>query len=207
MEVKEHSKYWNKIKANIKKLKEEGKITKRYTYDSFCNNFIPDLEPLKTSITNKCICDHNIVHNFKYTHKDRDDYFILGSCCIKKFSTVYKEQRKCKGCRRDIRRNDDNLCKYCRDREERIKRHKENKERCKEIYKERCKCKECGETMKDDTYKKCYSCKFGVKKYNKCKDCKKDKKEDTFVRCYKCNMKIKEDPIEENIWVALDSWD
>jgi hypothetical protein len=190
MELDENSKYWERIRKNIKKLYKDDKIEERYSFESFCNDFIPEDEPLENKETDKCICDHDIIHNFKYKHKDRNDYFILGSCCIKKFSTVYKELRKCKECRKDIRRNEDNLCGFCRGKEERKRRRIEK-------YKERCKCKECGETMKDDTYKKCYSCKFGVKKYNKCKDCKKDKKEDTFMRCYTCNMKKKEENLIE----------
>jgi hypothetical protein len=182
MEVKEHSKYWDRIKANIKRLKKEGKITKRYNYDSFCNNFIPDLEPLQTSITNKCMCDHGIVHNFKYTHKDRDDMFIMGSCCIKKFSTVYKEFRECKICNNKIKKNKENLCKQCKEKE---------KERL--LYIEKCKCEGCGYIKKDDKYKYCFKCKNGGKemKHKKCKECGKDKKEDTYMRCYSCNTKSK----------------
>lgn len=182
MEVKEHSKYWDRIRANIKKMKKEGKITKRYKYDSFCDNFIPSETPMTTSITNKCICDHEIVHNYKYIHMNTGDCVILGSCCIKKFSTIYKEQRKCKECSEEIRKNEDNLCKICREME---------RDKMKHI--EKCKCKGCGYIKKDDKYKYCFKCKNGGKemKHKKCKECGKDKKEDTFMRCYDCNMKSK----------------
>lgn len=204
-EIKENSKYWLRIKKNIKRIHKEGKITKRYKYESFCNNFIPDIKPLTTSIRDKCLCDHDIIHNYKYTHKDRDDWFILGSCCIKKFSTVYKNQRKCKECGDDIRKNDDNICKKCRDNhKQRIKRQE------KEI--ESRKCKGCGYIKNDDKYKYCYKCKYGdkIRNYKKCVECGNDKKENTYRKCYNCNMQDKQeyiyDPIEDNIRVALDSW-
>ncbi|WP_396190332.1 hypothetical protein [Flavobacterium sp.] len=145
--MEENRKYWKRIRANIKKLKKEGKITKRYKYESFCNNFIPLDDPLDNSITNKCLCDHDIKYNYKYIHKDREDYFILGSCCIKKFSTFYKNQRKCKECNVDIKKNESNLCKICRDME---------REKIKEQEKRKCKC--CGYIKADDKYKYCYYC-------------------------------------------------
>ena len=46
MDIKEHSKYWERIKINIKKLYKEGKITEKYTFESFCNDFIPAKTPL-----------------------------------------------------------------------------------------------------------------------------------------------------------------
>lgn len=195
-EVKEDSKYWERIKENIEELYINCRIYENYSYNSFCKDFIPDILPLKISISNNCLCGHDIKHNYKYTHKDNiEEYFILGSCCIKRFSIIYREQRQCKECGEKIRRNDDNLCKDCRD---------EKKEIIK--YQEKCKCKGCGYIKKDDKYKYCYSCKYGQKKYNKCKECGMNKKEDTFLKCYKCNMKNKYNPIEDNIRVALDSW-
>lgn len=152
--MEENCKYWKRIKANIKKLKKEGDITKRYKYESFCNNFIPLDKPLDNSITNKCLCDHDIKYNYKYIHKDRDDFFILGSCCIKKFSTVYKLERKCKECNKDIKKNKDNLCKECREFEITTKMLEQQMlERL-----EKLKCKGCGYIKKDDKYKYCYRC-------------------------------------------------
>jgi hypothetical protein len=147
IEEKSKSKYWQRIRKNIKKLYIESKISKRYTYESFCNNFIPEENPLEIPETDKCICDHDIKYNYEYKHKTNDDYIILGSCCIKKFSTVYKEQRKCIDCDKKIRKNDDNRCKQCREEEE---------ERLLKI--EKCKCKGCGYIKKDDKYKYCYYC-------------------------------------------------
>jgi hypothetical protein len=199
-EINENSKYWQRIRKNIKKQYKEGYITQRYSYEDFCNNFVPDERPLTTSIRDKCICDHDIIHNYKYNHKDNEDYFILGSCCIKKFSTVYKQQRECIDCGKKIRKNDDNRCKECRETE---------KERLE--YIEKCKCKGCKVVKKDDKYKYCYKCKYGdlqkEKTYNKCTQCGIKKKEDTYRKCYKCNNSNRYDPIEDNIRVALDSWD
>lgn len=178
--VSEDSKYWERIKENIERLYSDCKIYDNYTYNSFCNDFIPDTYPLKEGTQNKCMCNHDIIHNYRYIHKRNEDTFILGSCCIKKFSIIYRQLRQCKNCKCKIRINDDNICPSCRQIE---------KDRIK--YENKCKCKKCGYVKKDDKYKYCYSCKFGEKKYNKCKDCGKDKKEDTFMKCYKCNTKNK----------------
>lgn len=154
MEIEENSRYWQRIRKTIKKLYIEGKITQRYTYESFCNDFIPEEDKLEDPETGKCICDHDIKHNYEYKHKENDDYFILGSCCIKKFSTVYKEQRKCIDCDEKIKKNADNRCKDCRKAE--IKR---------KAYQEKCKCKGCGYIKKDDKYKYCYYCNQKRKTY------------------------------------------
>jgi hypothetical protein len=196
MELDENSKYWERIRKNIKKLYKDGKIEERYSFESFCNDFTPEDEPLENKETDKCICDHDIIHNYEYKHKDNTDYFILGSCCIKKFSTVYKQQRECEDCGNKIRK-DKKRCNDCKIKEFRRKEKEE-----------KCKCIKCGYIMKDDKYSKCYKCKYGTKeiKYNKCKECGMNKKEDTFFKCYKCNMKNKYNPIEDNIRVATDSW-
>jgi hypothetical protein len=152
--MEENTTYWKRIKANIKQLKKDGKITKRYTFESFCNNFIPFDEPLAINITDKCLCNHNIIYNYKYVHKERDDWFILGSCCIKKFSTIYKKQRICKDCGQDIKKNKTNLCKICREIE---------KDMIKQEKKRKCKC--CGNDKKDYKYKYCYYCFLRSKRY------------------------------------------
>jgi hypothetical protein len=135
--------YWERIKSNIKRLYKEGEISKRYSYESFSDDFIPATIPLSNSIKDECICDHKIKYNYKYVHKDNSDYFILGSCCIKKFSTVYRKERECKECNKQIRKNQDNICTDCREYK---------------AYKEKCKCKKCGYMKKDDKYKYCYLC-------------------------------------------------
>lgn len=153
--------YIKNIRESIKCRYQEGTITKRYSFDSFCNNFIPDSHPLDIKETNKCVCGHEIFYNYKYTHKKRDDYFILGSCCIKKFSEHYKNQRKCKGCDTKIKKNKTNYCKKCIDDEKR--KIKEEKERIR--YYIRCQCKDCGYQKKDDKYRYCYKCFQRRKEY------------------------------------------
>ena len=199
-----NDKYIKKIKKGLKKAFEEGKVSKHYSFKSFCNNFIPET----TAFENKgyCLCGHDIYNNFKYTHYKRDDTFILGSCCIERFSTKYKEEeekkRKCIECDDDIRKNKYNLCKECRKIQ--LKAEKE-----KEKYEQRCRCIKCGIIKKDDKYKMCYTCKFGdtQKKYINCTQCGIKKKEDTYRKCYKCNKRNRYDPdsIEENIRIQLDS--
>jgi hypothetical protein len=154
MEIEVNSKYWQRIRKNIKKQYKEGKITQRYSYEEFCNDFIPKEEHIDARETNKCLCDHNIVYNHEYKHKDNEDYFILGSCCIKKFSTVYKQQRECIDCEKKIRKNDDNRCKECREMENYCKIQEQKRIE----YQNKCKCKGCGYIKKDDKYKYCYYC-------------------------------------------------
>lgn len=125
------------IRRNIKDLFLKGEISKRYSFDSFCNNFIPG-EKLIIQEKDNCICGHKIKNNFKYKHKNREDYFILGSCCIKKYSEHYKNDRKCKKCSCQIRAGSI-YCKKCK-------------------YENKCKCKICGYQKKDDKYKYCYLC-------------------------------------------------
>ena len=67
--VSKESKYWKRIKANIKAQYAEGKITKKYSYHSFCNNFV-EQEKLRESESDKCLCGHEILNNYKYKHKD-----------------------------------------------------------------------------------------------------------------------------------------
>jgi hypothetical protein len=141
------SKYWVRIKANIKKLYKEGNITQRYSYENFCNDFIPDEEPLEDNESNKCLCEHDIKYNHEYKHKDNSDYFILGSCCIKKFSKYYQHQRICIDCNKKIKKNKDNRCKECREEEQ---------ERL--LDEERRRCRGCNYIKKDDKYKYCYYC-------------------------------------------------
>lgn len=155
--------YIKRIRENIKNKYLDGDIIKRYSFKSFCNNFIPDEKPLEERETDKCLCGHDIVYNYRYTHKKRGDYFILGSCCIEKFSEHYKSQRICKGCGDKIKKNKTNYCKDCIDREKnKIKREKE---RLRYII--RCQCKDCGYQKKDDKYRYCYKC-FQRRKENYC---------------------------------------
>ncbi len=56
-------------------------------------------------------------------------------------------------------------------------------------------CEDCGASLKDKKYKKCYTCnKSGGKETKKrftftCKDCGKELKDDKFKKCYTCNEK------------------
>jgi hypothetical protein len=198
-----NDKYIKKIKVGLEREFKEGNVSKHYKFKSFCNNFIPSIEPFEKD--GNCLCGHPIYNNYKYKHHKRDDVFILGSCCIERFSTIYQEEeekkRKCTSCASDIRKNKYNLCKECRE-------IRKKAEKAREKYEEKCKCKICGVIKKDDTYKLCYTCKFGdtQKIYPKCTNCGIKKKEDTYRKCYKCNMRNKYDPIADNIRVALDSW-
>jgi len=194
--------YISKIKKSIKELKEQGHIIKRYKFQSFCDNFISDERGVKYEefnprdrATTKCMCGHPILYNFKYKHISNGDFFVLGSCCIKKFSTHYQKERKCKECNEPIKKNNDNLCKDCRDcRDEKNRLELYEITRLKLIreYENKCRCKKCNMEKKDDKYKLCYTCKFGETKkktYTECINCDKRKKEDTYMRCYECNLK------------------
>lgn len=154
----DQSKYWNRIKSNIEILYTKGLIKYNYSYDDFCNDFIPSEEPEYDEMTAECICTHPIKYNYIYTHKNSTDYFILGSCCIKKFSKKYKEKRLCLDCNITIRLNKENRCRNCKI----IKKRQIEEE---QKYLESCKCKECGYQKKDNKYKYCFICY--KKKYNK----------------------------------------
>jgi hypothetical protein len=210
------SEYISKIKKSIKELNEQGYITKRYKFQSFCDNFISDDKGCKYEefkprdrATTKCMCGHAILYNFKYKHKTKDDFFVLGSCCIKKFSTHYRKQRECKICNEPIRKNKTNMCETCDETEQQRITYEKTRLKLIRENEDRCRCKKCGTIKKDSKYKLCYTCKFGESKktYKKCNTCGKDKKEDNYKRCYKCNKSNRYDPIEDNIRVALDSWD
>lgn len=141
--VDEKQKYIDRIRKNIKESFKEGMIIKRYSFKTFCSRFIAEDRPLETPIKEECICGHKIVHNYKYKHVEREDYFILGSCCIKKFSEHYKNHRTCKECGCKIKKNKTNRCSKCKKKIE---------------YINKCKCKQCGYQKKDNKYKYCYKC-------------------------------------------------
>jgi len=182
----EESKYWKRIKINIELLYSKGLIQENYSYDSFCNEFIPCENPVDNPLEKECLCDHPIKQNYRYKHHTNKDKFILGSCCIKKFSTIYKNKRICLYCQIKIKKNTDNICTECKsnikenkkrqDKEEKEEREKQHKiiekiqqqiqqEIKQKKYLESCKCKECGYQKKDNKYKYCFICY--KKKYNK----------------------------------------
>jgi len=138
----------SRIKKNIKREYELGRVSKHYTFKSFCDNFKAVVEiPIERNYY--CICGHAIFYNYKYKHIKRDDIFILGSCCIEKYSTLHKEgeeaKRKCLDCDVIIRKNKDNLCKKCRLDRLIIEREHNN------YY---CKCGK----SKDKDFEDCYNC-------------------------------------------------
>jgi predicted Zn-ribbon and HTH transcriptional regulator len=147
----EQSTYWKRIKLNIESLFNKNLIKENYSYDDFCNDFIPLEFPKQTSTKNKCLCEHSIKYNYGYIHKDNNDEFILGSCCIKKFSTIYKSKRICADCGIKVKLNKDNRCPECKKNVKKIKQEQE-------IYIESCKCKKCGYIKKDSKYKYCFIC-------------------------------------------------
>ena len=55
--------YIKRIKENIKTKHLEGELSKRFSFKSFCNNFIPDEEPLEVKESDRCICGHDIIKN------------------------------------------------------------------------------------------------------------------------------------------------
>jgi hypothetical protein len=151
--------YWENIKKNIKLLKEgllkgkRGYITKRYNYNAFCNHFIPEPKAFEVK-NNQCICGHYILINFRYVHRHRpDEYLIVGSCCIKKFSAHYKEKRTCLDCNIKIKYHKSNRCKQCR----------------LNVF----ECKICNLYLKpEDKHKHCKRCKKEIdSKYYFCYKC------------------------------------
>lgn len=53
-------------------------------------------------------------------------------------------------------------------------------------------CEVCGKSLKDDKYKKCYTCnqnKSTISDKPKCQDCGKELKDDKYKKCYECNKK------------------
>jgi hypothetical protein len=128
-----NSKYWIRIKTNIEKLFENKVIKENYLYDDFCDDFNPSLKPIKTPISEECLCGHPIKYNYTYTNKYNKDVFILGSCCIETFSTTYKNRRICIDCNDKIKINKENRCSDCR------KRNKQNEKKEKERKSKQCK--------------------------------------------------------------------
>ena len=126
--------YWKRIRENIKLLyngelsKERGKISKRYTLKGFCERFISDEEPFDEK-ENKCICGHDIYQNYKYYHKNKgeEEFFVLGSCCIKRFSREYYLRRTCKDCNTKIKYCKSQRCKECKNKYKTCKK-------CNEVY-------------------------------------------------------------------------
>jgi hypothetical protein len=155
----------SRIKENLKIEYESGNVSKHYTFKSFCNNFKKvNEEPIKRDF--KCICGHVILYNYKYKHIKRDDILILGTCCIGKYSTLFKEceeaKRKCLYCDVIIRKNKDNLCKKC------------------------CKCG----SPKKEIYKTCYNCYSVIENITDKTTCKCGKiKKLEYKLCYQCNLK------------------
>ena len=168
------SRYWLKIKENIELLYLNKEISENYTYEKFCNDFTPSELPLDEPVENQCLCGHDIIYN--YTYENDVDTFILGSCCIKTFSSFYKNKRSCIDCNIKIKKNKENRCLDCRNlnkkrlkkeeeerlkQEEQLMREKERKEKEEEeerLYLNKCKCQDCGYVKKDTKYKYCYHC-------------------------------------------------
>lgn len=147
----EKSNYWLRIKHNIESLFEKKLIKENYSFESFCNDFIPLDTPNNKTITDKCLCEHYIKYNYSYIHESNKDEFILGSCCIKKFSTIYKTQRLCIDCGIKIKLNKENRCSECKKDNKKLKQEEEK-------YIKSCKCKKCGYIKKDSKYKYCFNC-------------------------------------------------
>ncbi len=154
------TKYWVKVKENIKQLymgqlpDERGKISKRYNLNAFRNNFTPVMD-VYDEIDNKCICGQDIHKNYKYYHKEKGEgeYFILGSCCIKLFSKAYEFERTCTDCKCKMRVNNSGRCPECR----------ADYKLCRKchvyISKEIKHCNTCCKEIKKD-YMQCYRCRF-----------------------------------------------
>ena len=147
MEDKRNKLWLSKIKTNIKQQYKNKQISEKYTLKDFCNDFIGHKNEIYYSIARQCICGHDIKRNYLYKNKYNNDVIILGSCCIKTFSTEYEKERKCFDCGIKIKKNKNNQCKECIEKD---------KEREKYIC-------ECGKNKKPE-YKKCFLCK---KKYLK----------------------------------------
>jgi hypothetical protein len=150
----EYTKYWDRIKINIENLYLKKSIKQNYSYNEFCNDFKPCETSLDIPLEDKCICDHKIKHNYTYMHIKNNDVLILGSCCIKKFSTMYKNKRTCIDCNITIRKNVHNYCVECR----LYRKIQLEKQKAKEAYIESCRCYSCGYLKKDNKYKYCYLC-------------------------------------------------
>lgn len=146
MEEKRNKIWLSRIKANIRQKYKNEEISKKYKLQEFCDDFIPDNEETESMISEECICGHSIKKNYLYKHKYNNDVFILGSCCIKTFSTERQKERKCLDCDIKIRKNQYNRCREC------VENHKD---RQKYIC-------ECGK-YKKPYYTKCYLC--NKKKY------------------------------------------
>lgn len=159
----ENSTYWERIKTNIENLYLKKLIKENYSYDEFCNDFIPFDHPLDNNIDDKCICNHDIKYNYTYTHQKNKDQFILGSCCIKKFSTIYKNKRTCLDCNIKIKANKDNICSECKVYRKKIEKENERKLIEQKKYLDSCKCRECGYQKKDNKYKYCFFCNQKLK--------------------------------------------
>jgi hypothetical protein len=140
-----------------------GDSSSHYTY--YAKSFFPNVELLNLRFPphkDKCLCNHDIIRNF-YIKKigDNNPFYVVGSCCIKKFLPS-GFRKSCIKCFEPTRNHKDFICNECR----------------------KTKCGICDIEIK--TYKKlCNECEDGH-----CIDCFKDINPN-YIKCYHCNIKNK----------------
>jgi hypothetical protein len=64
------------------------------------------------SLTNECICGHNIKENCYITNEDY--MLVLGNCCIKRFLPNENSGRTCEICKKPHKNRKNNRCNDCR---------------------------------------------------------------------------------------------
>jgi hypothetical protein len=200
----DHTNYWKRIKINIEKLYINDLIKENYSYESFCDEFVPCEYPIEKPYKRECLCDHPIKHNYTYTHQTNKDEMILGSCCIKKFSTMYKNRRTCKDCNIHIYKNKDNICTECRSyrkkeikRMEEIKKLEERQKIEEEKKEERLKIEQEKKEERqrfEETMNRIEKRQREIKAQRyidscRCKECNYIKKDNKYKYCYNCYKK------------------
>ena len=93
----------------------------------------------------KCKCNQDIVENCYIYNKKKEQFCVLGNCCIKRFMREEDSGRSCGKCGKRHQNRKDNLCDECR-KEASMKR-----------------CSDCTMPHKNRTDNMCNTCRFELK--------------------------------------------
>ena len=155
----------------------------------------------------KCVCHEPILNLCFIANSEREEFFIIGNCCIKSF--IKANTITCEECGSEHRNKIKNLCNDCKECQKCVIcgfPHKNlNHDMCNKCYNKK-ECKECKlKFSKKDYNKETERCKLCDKKY--CANCYK-KKNPKFIQyplCYPCKFQNNDSKKKDKSDTEVDS--
>ena len=173
--------------------------------DTFCNNSNNTI--VDGGEWRNCVC-HEPIYNLCFiANATREEFFIIGNCCIKSF--IKANTITCEECGSEHRNKIKNLCNDCKECQKCVIcgfPHKNlNHDMCNKCYNKK-ECKECKlKFSKKDYNKETERCKLCDKKY--CANCYK-KKNPKFIQyplCYPCKFQNNDSKKKDKSDTEVDS--